>query len=168
MPYPVPFITYLPWSPVKQPSQEASSLSLFREKRSIPRASFTHLSKSLVVDTLPSSPVGPLWKEMPFSRVFSTYSLGSPAREPSLQVPFKELPLKCPTSRAPFGHLSKSQVDEPTPGCPTEHHEERCPSPTPSFHNPGYPVKEPSLVALHSEPLQREHAIPRAPFNPSI
>jgi hypothetical protein len=33
------------------------------------------------------------------------------------------------------------------------------------FHNPGYPVKEPSLEALCSEPLQRERCpIPRAPF----
>ena len=30
----------------------------------------------------------PLWKEMPVSRAFSTYPSGSPAREPSLQVPF--------------------------------------------------------------------------------
>ena len=35
---------------------------------------------------------GPLWKEMPVSRAFSTYPSGSPARETSLQVPFTELP----------------------------------------------------------------------------
>jgi len=34
---------------------------------------------------------GPLWKELPTSRAFSTYPSGSPAREPSLQVPFTEL-----------------------------------------------------------------------------
>ena len=36
--------------------------------------------------------MGPLWKEMPVSRAFSTYPSGSPARKPSLQVPFTELP----------------------------------------------------------------------------
>ena len=35
---------------------------------------------------------GPLWKEMPVSRAFSAYPSGSPARKPSLQVPFTELP----------------------------------------------------------------------------
>jgi len=35
---------------------------------------------------------GPLWKEMPVSRAFSTYPSGSAARELSLQVPFTELP----------------------------------------------------------------------------
>jgi len=36
--------------------------------------------------------MGPLWKEMPVSRAFSAYPLGSPARELFLQVPFTELP----------------------------------------------------------------------------
>jgi len=35
--------------------------------------------------------MGPLWKEMPVSRAFITYPSGSPARDPSLQVPFTEL-----------------------------------------------------------------------------
>ena len=35
---------------------------------------------------------GPLWREMPVSRASSAYPSGSPAREPSLQVPFTELP----------------------------------------------------------------------------
>jgi len=61
-----------------------------------------------------------------------------------------------PTSRASFSHPSKFPVDKPTPGCPAEPHEERCPSPEPSFHNPGSPVKEPSLKVLCSEPLQRD------------
>jgi len=33
---------------------------------------------------LPGSPAGPLWKEMPIFRAFSTYPPGSPVREPSL------------------------------------------------------------------------------------
>jgi len=40
----------------------------------------------------PGSPTGPLWREMPISRAFSTYPLGPPAREPSLQVSVAELP----------------------------------------------------------------------------
>jgi len=36
--------------------------------------------------------MGLLWKEMSVSRAFSTYPSGSPAREPSFQVPFTELP----------------------------------------------------------------------------
>jgi hypothetical protein len=39
------------------------------------------------------------------------------------------------TSMASFNHLSKSPVDEPTPGCPTEAHEEEYQSPEPLFHN---------------------------------
>jgi len=35
---------------------------------------------------------GSLWKEMPFSRAFSTYPSGSPAKEPPLHVPLTELP----------------------------------------------------------------------------
>jgi len=34
----------------------------------------------------------PLWKEMPVSRTFSNYPSRSPARKPSIQVPFTELP----------------------------------------------------------------------------
>jgi len=41
---------------------------------------------------IPGSPVGSLLKEMHISRPFSTYPPGSPAREPSLQVSFTELP----------------------------------------------------------------------------
>jgi hypothetical protein len=36
--------------------------------------------------------MGSLWKEMPISRAFSIHPSGSPAREPSLQVPFTQLP----------------------------------------------------------------------------
>jgi len=50
------------------------------------------LSKSLVDKPFPNFPKGPLWKEMPVSRAFSTYPSGSPAREPSLHVPLTELP----------------------------------------------------------------------------
>jgi hypothetical protein len=61
MPVPGAFLNISSGSPVKEPS----TLSLFREKSSIPRASFIHLSKSLVDKPLPGSPAGPVWKEMP-------------------------------------------------------------------------------------------------------
>jgi len=64
--------------------------------------------------------MGPLWKEVPISRAFSTYLSRSPARKPppgSLH--------KAPTERdtPPSELLStifQSLVDESTPGCPTE------------------------------------------------
>ena len=43
-------------------------------------------------DLLQVPHMGSLWKEMPVSRAFSVYPSGSPAREPSLQTPFTELP----------------------------------------------------------------------------
>jgi len=72
-------------------------------------------------------------------------------------------PIEMPHLQSPFSHLSKSLVDKPTAGCPTGPHEERCPSPEPSFHNPGYPVMEawrPSSVSL----FRGRCPIPRAPF----
>jgi len=71
---------------------------------------------------LPVSPAGPLWKKIPISRAFSTYPSGSPAREPSLKVPFTELPKRerHSTYRTPFNHITKFPVDERTPGGPTE------------------------------------------------
>jgi hypothetical protein len=36
--------------------------------------------------------MGPLQKEMCVSRALSTYPSGSPARKPSLQIPFTDLP----------------------------------------------------------------------------
>jgi len=55
-----PFLTYLLGSPVKEPSQRPSTLSLFREKHSIPRVSFIHLSKSPVDEPPSMFPIGVL------------------------------------------------------------------------------------------------------------
>jgi hypothetical protein len=64
-----------------------------REGCFIYRAPFIHLSKFPVGEPSSRFPkMGPLWKEMPVSRAFFTYPSGFPAREPSLQVPFIELP----------------------------------------------------------------------------
>jgi hypothetical protein len=51
---------------------------------------------------------GPLWKEMPISRASSTYPSGSPARKPSLQVPFTELPERDTPPPEPLSTISQS------------------------------------------------------------
>ena len=129
-PYPNHFLSYLPGSPVEEAPPEALSLSLYRVRCSIPRAPFILLPKSPVDKPSNRFPRGPLWGEMPVSRAFSTYPPGSPAREPFPQIPFTELPRRerhC-TSRAPFNHLPKFPVEEPTPGCLSPH-EGSCLSP---------------------------------------
>jgi len=130
-PYPKPFLIYLPGSPVKEaPPLEALSLSLFRVRCSIPRAPFILLSKFPVDKPSNKFPKGPLWREMPVSRAFSPYPPGTPAREPSPQIPFTELLRRewhC-TYRAPSNHLPKFPVEEPTPGCLSPH-EGSCLSP---------------------------------------
>jgi hypothetical protein len=47
---------------------------------------YPFFSKSPGKRTHPGSPKGPLWREMPIVRDFSTYPPRSPARDPSLQV----------------------------------------------------------------------------------
>jgi len=70
---------------------------------------------------LPGSPAGPLWREMPVSRAFLYITF----RVPSKGAPLPGFPHRAPTERnAPFPEasvlcLSKSLVNEPTPGCPT-------------------------------------------------
>ena len=65
---------------------------LFSERRPIPEPP-SSISQSPGRRALLHVPqTGPIWREMPVSRAFSTYPSGSPAREPSLQVPFTELP----------------------------------------------------------------------------
>jgi len=109
------------------PSEEAPPprpppQSLFREKSSIPRASFIHLLKS-PVDKLSSRfpKWGPYGNRCPSPEPFLPNLQGPqhgslPSRFPS-QSSHRE---RCPTFRAPFNHTSKSLEDEPTPGCPTE------------------------------------------------
>jgi len=65
--------------------------------------------------------MGPLWKEMPVSRAFSPYPSGSPARKPTLQVPFTELPQReTPHLQGPFQPYLEVPVGEPSHGCPYE------------------------------------------------
>jgi len=46
--------------------------------------------------------VEPLWKQMPIPEPYSKYLLGSPVKEPLLQVPLVESPQResCPVPRA--------------------------------------------------------------------
>jgi hypothetical protein len=105
---------------------------------------------------------GPLWKETLISRAFSTYPSGSPAMETSLQIPFTDLPQRererHSTSRAPFNHISKSLVDEPTPGCPTEPPCREMPIPRAFLSYPSEPLaKKPPLPGSPKRsPIQRD------------
>ena len=122
MPVSRAFSTYPSGSPARKPSLQV----LFTE---LPQRETPHLQSpiqpSLKVPgrraLLQVPQTGPLWKEMPVSRAFHTYLQGSqqgspPSRFPS-QSSHRE---RHHISRAPFNHISKSPVDEPIPGCPTE------------------------------------------------
>jgi len=96
-PYPETFLIYLPGSPVKEllpplhprpPSMEP----LQREKLHPQSPLHPSLKVPGRQALLQVPQTGPLWKEMPISRAFSIYPPGSPAREPSLQGSFTELP----------------------------------------------------------------------------
>ena len=96
--------------------------SLFKERCTTPRAPFIQLSKSLV--DKPSSRFprqGPYGNRCPspepFLHIFQGPQQGSPPSRLLSQSSHRE---GHSTSRAPFNHILKSPVDEPTPGCPTE------------------------------------------------
>jgi hypothetical protein len=92
-PYSETFLTYLPRSPVKELPFEAPSTDPLQREMFHPQSSLHPFLKVPCRQALLQVPqTGSLWKEMPISRAFSTYPSGSPAREPSLQVPFTELP----------------------------------------------------------------------------
>ena len=96
--------------------------SLFRERSHIPRAPFFLLSKSPVDDPSSRFPRwGPYGKRClspePFLRILQGPQQRSPPSWFSSQISHRE---RHHTSRAPFNHISKSPVDERTPGCPTE------------------------------------------------
>ena len=95
---------------------------LFRERSPIPRAPFILLSKSPVDEPSSRFPKrGPHGERClfpgPFLHILQGPQQGSrPSSFPS-QSPHGQ---RHHTSRAHFNHISKSPVDEPTPGCPTE------------------------------------------------
>ena len=87
---------------------------------------------------LPGSPMGPPWREMPISRAFLYIDF----RVPSKGAPPPWSPHRASTVRnAPFPEpsficLSKSMVNEPTPGSQLVPYGERCPFPDPSSTHP--------------------------------
>jgi len=90
--------TYFPGSPVKElplpdPLHEASS----GRETLHPQSPLYHLSKTPVDEPSSRFPKrGPYGRRCPSPEPFSTYPTGSPAREPSLQVPLTELPERDP------------------------------------------------------------------------
>ena len=140
------------------PHPEASSTEPLRERRSIPRAPFFHLSKSPVDDPSSRFPKrGPYGKRCPspepFLHILQGPQQGSPpSRFPSKSSHSERERERDSTPRAPFNHISKSPLATPTPGCPTEPHEERCPSPEPSFHNRPLAKESPLHIPLTELP----------------
>ena len=115
----VPYKEALPRDPPHWASSERE-----RERRSIPRVPFIHLSK-LLVDEPPSRfpNRAPIKRDAHLksltclsSRVPSKGTLppGSPSQSSHRERERRH------TSRTPFNHLSKSLVDDPIPACPTE------------------------------------------------
>jgi len=96
--------------------------SLFRDRSSIPRVPFILLSKSLVDEPSSRFPKqGPYGKRCPSPEpslhILQGPQQGSPPSRFPSQSSHRE---RHHTSRDPFNHISKSLVDDPTPGCPTE------------------------------------------------
>ena len=96
--------------------------SLVRERSSTPRAPFILLSKSPVDEPSSRFPKrDPYGKRCPspepFLHILQGPQQGSPPSRFPSQSSYRK---RHHTSRAPFNHISKSQVDGPTPDCPTE------------------------------------------------
>ena len=94
-PYPETFVPYLPWSPVKELPPEAPSTEPLQRETLHPQSPL-HPSLKAPVDE-PSSRFpkrGPYGKRCPSPEPFLHIHQGPPAREPSLQIPFTELPQK--------------------------------------------------------------------------
>ena len=134
-------------------------------KEALPRgpphwASFIHLSKS-PVDEPPSrfSCGAPMERDAHLQSLFyiSSRVCNKGALPPGS---FHRAPIeRHPTSRATFSHLSKSPVDKPTPGCPTEPPWREMP--IPELPSKGVlPWGPPHWVSLERE----RRPIPRAPF----
>ena len=117
------FLTYLPGSPVKKlPLSPPPTEPLQTEMLHPPRAPFIQLSKSPVDEPSSKFPThGPCGKNCPspepLLHILQGPQQGSPPSRFPSQSSHRE---RHSSSRAPFNHLSKSPVDKPTPGCPTE------------------------------------------------
>jgi hypothetical protein len=103
--------------PLRHPSR-----GFFRERRSIPSDPFIQLSKSTVDE--PSSRFTKCERYRnrcpspePFLHILRGPQQGNPPSRFPSQSSHKQ---RHSTSRAPFNHISKSLVYEPTPDCPAE------------------------------------------------
>jgi hypothetical protein len=121
-PFLEPYLAYFSGSPVKEPASRFPSQSSLRERCLIPRA-FRHPSLKVPGKRAPFQVPqrGPYGKRCPFPEPFLPILQGTQQGSPPSRFPSQSSRReKHPTSRAPFSHLSKSPVDEPTPGCLTE------------------------------------------------
>jgi len=96
--------------------------SLFRERYFIPRAPFIDLSKCPVDEPSSRFPKRGFYRKRcpspePLLPILQGLQQGTPPSRFPSQSSHRE---RHSTSRAPFNHISKSPVDEPTPVCPTE------------------------------------------------
>ena len=111
-PFPLPKCQIAPRLKILMPSRSKKGTQIY----------CPFLSKDPTSESPTGSPVGSPYGERclypePFVPILQGTQQGSsPSSFPS-QSSHKE---KHPTSRGPFSHLSKSPVDEPTPGCSTE------------------------------------------------
>jgi hypothetical protein len=117
-----PFLTYPPRSPVKELPPPRGPLPT--ERCPTPTGPLIHLSK-FPVDKPSSrfSKQGPHGKRSLSPEPFLPNLQGPQHESPPSRFPSQSsLRERCPTFRDPCKHISKSLVDEPTLGCPTEPH----------------------------------------------
>ena len=108
-----------------------------------------------------------LWKEMPVCRAFSTHPSGSPARKPSLQVPFTELPQRgTPHLHSPFqpylkipGRWAHSRLPNWAP-IKRDAHPQNLP-----FITFRAPRRSPPLVSPNRAPIEKDAPFPETPYN---
>ena len=116
-PHPETSLTYLPGSPVKELPPRPPPQCLFRERWTIPRAPSSGSRSNR--QTCPKR--GPYGKRCPspepFLHILQGPRQGSPPSRFPSQSSHRE---RHSTSRAPFNHISKSPVSDPTLGCPSE------------------------------------------------
>ena len=118
----------------------------------------------------PSVVKGPLWRERPVSGAFLNISSrvpikGAPPPRPPPRSLFRE---RCSIPTAPFIHLSKSPLDEPSSRFPKRSpYGKRCPSPEPFLHILQGPQQwsPPSSFPSQSSHRERRSTF-RAPFDP--
>jgi hypothetical protein len=129
-------------SPVKGPSPETLRTDHLREKRSIPRASFIHLSKSLVDEPLSRFPSGaPMERDAHLQSLF--YLSRVPSSEPSLQVPqWGSYGKRCPPPEPFLPLLQGPQQVSPPSRFPTQ-----------SSHRGKFPTSRAPVTHLSKSPV---------------